>query len=291
MDFLQLTASGLANGCIYGLIALGFVLIYKVTEQINFAQGDMMMLGAFLAIGLGNEARLGLPFPVACAGAVVLTAGLGWALERTALRAVFGAPQMAVAILTIAIGFVMRFAAGAAWGHDPQLLEGPFLGKQLSLGGVVLGLVDIAIVLATLLLTGVLYLYFRHAYGGLAMRAASQNQLAAYCMGISVRRVHGRVWALAGGAAAVAGILFASKGTVDPSAGLLGIKAFAAAVIGGLGSLPGALLGGVVIGLAEQFASRAAPPGFTQIAPYAVLILVLWLRPSGLLPQRRDKNA
>ena len=291
MEVVQLIVSGLANGCVYGLIALGFVLVYKVTEQINFAQGDMMMLGAFVALGLGNTTHLGLPFPVACVGAVLIMAGIGWLMERTILRQAFGQSQMAVAILTIALGFLLRFAAGAIWGHDPVALESPIAGAYRSFGGVALGLDEIAVIVVTLVLTGLLFVFFRRTRLGIAMQASSQNQLAAYYVGIPVRRVHGLTWALAGATAAVSGILFASKGSIDPTAGYLGIKAFAAAVIGGFGSLPGALLGGLVVGLIEQFAARYIESGFAQIAPYTVLIVVLLVRPSGIIPQVREKKA
>ena len=122
------------------------------------------------------------------------------------------------------------------------------------------------------------------------MQAASQNQLAAYYMGVPVKRIQGLIWGLAGVVAGVAGILFATKGAVDPSTGLLGIKAFAAAVIGGFGSLPGALIGGLVVGVIEPFASRYMPPGYSQIAPYALLLIVLVFRPSGLFSQMRSKK-
>ncbi len=291
MEVLQLMVSGLANGCIYGLIALGFVLIYKVTEQINFAQGDMMMLGAFIALGLGNASHMGLPFPLACLGAVLAMAGIGWFLERAVLRRAFGESQMAVAMLTIALGFLIRFAAGAIWGHTPVVLASPIAGIYLSVGGVALGVDEIAVVLATMVLTAGLYLFFIWTRLGVAMQAASQNQLAAYYVGIPVRRIHGLVWALAGATAAISGILFASKGSIDPSTGFLGIKAFAAAVIGGFGSLPGALLGGLVVGIIEQFAARYIDAGYAQIAPYLVMILVLILRPHGLIAQVRGKKA
>ncbi|MCY4452823.1 MAG: branched-chain amino acid ABC transporter permease [Immundisolibacterales bacterium] len=290
MDSLQLIVSGLANGCVYGLIALGFVLIYKATEQVNFAQGDMMMLGAFTALGLANDSHLGLPFWVACIGAVVIVAAVGWLLERTVLRRVFGQSQLAVVILTIALGFVLRFVAGTIWGHDPLTLESPIAGVNVRLGGLVLGLDEIAVVLVTLLLTAALFAFFRRTKLGVAMQASSQNQLAAYYMGIPVKRIHGFTWALAGATAAVAGILFASKGSIDPNTGLLGIKAFAAAVIGGFGSLPGALAGGLVVGLIEPFAARYVASGYSQVAPYALMLVVLILRPHGILSQVHGKK-
>ena len=290
LGVLQLIVSGLANGCVYGLIALGFVLIYKATEQVNFAQGDLMMLGAFTALGLANDTHLGLPFWVACIGAILIVAAVGWLLERTVLRHVFGQSQLAVVILTIALGFVLRFLAGAIWGHDPVALESPVAGVNVRFGGLVLGLDEIATIVVTLLLTGLLFAFFSRTKLGVAMQASSQNQLAAYYMGIPVKRIQGLVWALAGATAAVAGILFASKGSIDPNTGLLGIKAFAAAVIGGFGSLPGALVGGLVVGLIEPFAARYVEAGYSQIAPYALMLVVLVLRPHGILSQVSSKK-
>ncbi len=290
MDALQLLVSGLANGCIYGLIALGFVLIYKATEAVNFAQGDMMMLGAFLTLGLNNEAWMGLPFWVSVPVAIAGMAALGYLLDALLLRRMFGQSQIAVVILTIALGFILRFVAGVIWGHEPQSLESPIAGMDLRIGGIVLGLDEIAVIIVTLLLTGVLWLFFARTRLGLAMQATSQNQLAAYYMGIPVKRIHSLTWALAGAMAAIAGILFATKGAIDPNSGLLGIKAFAAAVIGGFGSLPGALLGGLIVGLVEPFAARYIAAGFSQIMPYLILLLILVFRPDGILAQVRQKK-
>lgn len=290
MDVLQLLVSGLANGCVYGLIALGFVLIYKATEAVNFAQGDLMMLGAFVTLGLVNPEYAGLPFWVALPLVFLIMGGIGYLIDATILRMVFGQSQIAVIILTIAMGFVIRFAAGTIWGHEPQSLHSPLAFGDFRFGGVVLGSVDLAVILVTLVLTGLLWLFFQKTKVGLAMQAASQNQMAAYYMGIPVKRVQGMVWALAGIVAAVAGILYASKGALEPNAGFIGIKAFAAAVIGGFGSLPGALMGGLIVGVIEPFAARYLPPGYSQIAPYALLILVLVFRPHGLFAQVRAKK-
>ncbi len=290
MDVLQLFVSGLANGCVYGLIALGFVLIYKATEAVNFAQGDFMMLGAFVCLGLTNPEYMGLPFWVAVPLAIVAMGVFGYLLDVLVLRHMFGQSQIAVVILTIAIGFVLRFAAGIIWGHEPTSLHTPMDGKYARFGGLVLGLNEVAVIVTTFVLTLLLYFYFNRTRLGVAMQAASQNQLAAYYMGIPVRRLHSLVWALAGALAAVAGILFASKGSIDPSTGLLGIKAFAAAIIGGFGSLPGALLGGIIVGLIEPFASYYIPAGYSQMMPYLLLFLILVVRPHGILAQIHSKK-
>ena len=290
MDVLQLIVSGLANGCVYGLIALGFVLIYKATEAVNFAQGDFMMLGAFITLGLTNDQFWGLPFWVSEPIAIVAMGIFGYLLDMIVLRRMFGQSQVAVVILTIALGFVLRFFAGLIWGHQPISLESPIAGKDVRFGGLVLGLDEVTIIIVTVVLTVLLYFYFNRTKLGVAMQAASQNQLAAYYMGIPVKRVHSLIWALAGAVAAVAGILFASKGSIDPSIGLLGIKAFAAAVIGGFGSLPGALLGGIIVGLIEPFASYYIAAGYSQIMPYLLLFLILVFRPHGILAQVHRKK-
>ncbi|HBV54134.1 MAG TPA: branched-chain amino acid ABC transporter permease [Rhodobacteraceae bacterium] len=290
MEVLQLLISGLANGCVYGLVALGFVLIYKATEAVNFSQGDFMMLGAFVTLGFVNPEYMGLPFWVALPLVFLVMGLFGYLLDLIVLRAVFGQSQVAVIILTIAIGFVIRFSVGLIWGHEPQSLHSPLALGDVRLGSLVLGLADVAVIITTFVMTVLLWQFFQRTKIGLAMQAASQNQMAAYYMGIPVKRVQGMVWALGGIVAAVAGILYASKGSMDPTAGFIGIKAFAAAVIGGFGSLPGALAGGLIVGIIEPFAARYLPPGYSQIAPYALLIAVLLFRPHGLFAQVRTKK-
>ncbi len=290
MDAVQLLVSGLANGCVYGLIAMGFVLIYKATEAINFAQGDMMMFGAFVALGLTNEHYWALPFWLSVPATLVIMGTIGYLLDAVILRRMFGQSQIGVVILTIALGFVARFAAGAIWGHEPQSLESPLAGRDVRLAGLVLGLDELFVIVVTVALTVFLYLFFVTTKTGVAMQAASQNQLAAYYMGIPVKRIHSTIWALSGVVAAIAGILFASKGSIDPSTGLLGIKAFAAAVIGGLGSLPGALLGGLIIGVVEPFSARYLGGDLARLMPYLILVAILIFRPHGILSQIQAKK-
>ena len=293
MEFIQILVSGVANGCVYGLIALGFVLIYKATEAVNFAQGDFMMLGAFFCLGFTNADFLGLNFWLAVPMAIIAMGIFGYLFDWGILRHMSGQSQTSIVVLTIAIGFILRFAAGTIWSHEPVSLETPFAGEYGRSGGIVLGVNEILIVVATVILTFGLYLFFSRTKLGVAMQAASQNQLAAYYMGIPVKRIQSLVWGLSGMVAAIAGILFASKGAIDPSSGLLGIKAFAAAAIGGFGSLPGALVGGLIIGLVEPLSARYAPDGFAgiaRIAPYAILIIVLIFRPGGLFSQTQKKK-
>lgn len=291
MDNLQLLISGIANGCIYGLLALGFVLIYKATEAVNFAQGDMLMLGAFLGITVINSNYMDMPFLAGLIAAAVVLGIFGYLLDRLVLRGIFGQPQFAMVILTIALGFLLRFFAGVTWGYDPISLQSPFAGRILEVGGLTIPMVDAVIIVATVLLTTTLYFFFARTRLGVAMQACSQNQMAAYYMGIPVKRINAIVWALSGVLAAIAGVLFAAKGAIEPSTGLVfGIKAFAAAVIGGLGSLPGALAGGLLVGVVEPFASRYLPSGFGPIAPYALMLMVLIMRPGGLFAQIKQKK-
>jgi branched-chain amino acid transport system permease protein len=249
-----------------------------------------MMLGAFVMVGLVNETHLGLNFWLAVPLAILIMGALGWLFDIGVMRFMFGQNQTAIVILTIALGFVIRFVAGLIWGHEPLNLESPLAGSFVQVGGVTLRLAEIAIIIVTLILTLSLWQFFQRTKAGLAMQASSQNQMAAYYMGIPVKRVQGAIWALAAAVACVAGILYASESSLDVSAGFIGIKAFAAAVIGGFGSLPGALVGGLIVGVIEPFAARYLAPGYSQVAPYALLILVLIFRPHGLFAQVRTKK-
>jgi branched-chain amino acid transport system permease protein len=290
MELLQLAVGGLANGCIYGLVALGFVMIYKASEGVNFAQGDMMMLGAFIALGFGNSDQLGLSFWLAVPLAIAVMFGVGWGVERVVVRRLFGQPQFALVILTIAMGFVFRFIAGSIWGYSPLVLETPFSGQNFGAGGVVISLADLVAIGVTLVLTLALWLFFSRTRVGLAAQAASQNQMAAYIVGVPVMRINSLTWGLAGAVATVAGVLYATRGALDPNIGLLGIKAFAAAVIGGLGSLPGALIGGLIIGVIEPIAGRYAPGELAIMSPYLIMLVVLVTRPGGLFAQIHAKK-
>lgn len=285
---LQLVVNGAAAGCIYGLIALGFVLIYKATEMVNFAQGDIMMLGGFFAFAL--IAHWGLPYWIGALLAIALTAAFGYALDAVLLRRVIGQPQFAVVMLTLGLGFIFRAAAGIIWGYDSVGFNTPFTNRTVNLGGLVIGQDNISIIVGTVLLCLVLYVFFSRTRLGVAMQASSQNQLAAYYMGIPVRRVFSLIWAISAGVAALAGILLSPVSMIDVNMGFLGIKAFAAAVIGGFGSIPGALVGGVVVGIVEQLAGYYLPAGFQEVSANTVLLATLFLRPQGLFAESMGKR-
>ena len=290
MQLLQLTISGVAQGCIYGLIALGFVLIYKATETVSFAQGELMMLGAFC--GLALMTVLGFPFWLAVPSSIAAMAAFGWVAERAVIRPILGQPAFSIVMLTIGIGYVARGAITMipGMGTDTHTLPVPYRDTVFHLGGLVVNAVQIVVIAATAVLCGLLYVLFRHSKVGIAMQASSQNQLAAYYMGIPVRRLNGLVWALAAAVAAVAGLLLAPITFVHANMGLIGLKAFPAAVVGGFGSLPGAIVGGLVIGCVEAMAGFYLPEGFKDVAAYAVVLLMLVVKPNGLFGENLRKK-
>jgi branched-chain amino acid transport system permease protein len=288
-QFLQLFLAGVAQGCVYALVALGFVLIYKATETVNFAQGDLMMLGAFF--GLTASAILGWPYWATILFAVIVMAAVGMLIERTVIRPVLGYPTFTVVMITIGIGYILRGVVTMVpgWGTETYSLKTPFEGV-VRIGGAVLATEQLATIGLTAALCLVLYLFFRYAKLGVAMQATSQNQLAAYYMGIPVRTVFSLIWAIAAGVSAVAAILLTPISMVDVNMGYLGIKAFAAAVLGGFGSIPGALVGGVLIGIAEQLAGFYLPAGFQDVTANVVLLGTLILLPQGLFAEKMVKR-
>ena len=279
-SILQLTLNGLAVGCIYGLVALGFVLIYKTTELVNFAQGDLLMLGAFTCYMLvvWYDAGYWLAFAIA----VATVALFGAVLDAAVLRRVIGQPQFAVVMLTIGLGATFRSFASMTWGSEIYTLPTPFSARQTMVGKVSVSHEYVAIIVGTVLLCAVLYAFFTYTKVGVAMQATSQNQLAAYYMGIPVKRMFSLIWAISAGVAAVAGVLLAPVSLIDVNLGFIGLKAFAAAVLGGFGSIVGALIGGLTIGLIEMFAGTYLPQGFKDVAAYVVLLVVLAVRPQGM---------
>ena len=288
MEVIQLLISGISQGCVYGLIALGFVLIYKATEMVNFAQGDIMMLGAYVAITFISV--WDWPYWWAIPATIAVMAVIGVVVERLLLRPMIGEPHFAVLMLTIGLGFVLRAIAGAIWGNEPRALPTPFSGEVIKLGEAIIGYENLAIVVGTAVLCLLMWAFFRFTRLGVAMQAASQNQLAAFYVGIPVKRIYSLVWALSAAIAGVAGILTAPVSLVDPLIGFVGIKAFAAAIVGGFGSMPGAIIGGLLVGLVEQFAGLYLPPGFSDMSAYVLLLIVLMVRPQGLFATMQKKK-
>ena len=290
MQVLQLLISGVAQGCIYGLIALGFVLIYKGTETVSFAQGDLMMVGAFG--GLAAMTMLGFPYWLSVLSAVAGMALFGVLLERLVIRPILGQPALSIVMLTIGIGYVARglITMIPNIGTETLTFPVPYKDEIWNVGGLVLNVEQLVVIAATAVLCVILFALFRFSKIGIAMQAVSQNQLAAYYMGIPVKRLNGLVWGLASAVAAIAGLLLAPITFVHANMGFIGMKAFPAAVVGGFGSLPGAIVGGLVIGTVEAFAGFYLPDGFKDTAPYIAVLIMLMVKPNGLFGEKLRKK-
>ncbi len=290
MQFLQLVISGISQGCIYGLIALGFVLIYKATETVSFAQGEMMMLGAFA--GLALMTALNFPFWITIPSVMLAMAAFGVLLERVVIRPILGQPAFSIVMLTIGIGYVARglITMIPGIGTETHTLPVPYKDQITNWHGLVINWEQMAIIAATAVLCALLFLMFRYSKMGIAMQAASQNQLAAYYMGIPVKRLNGLVWGLSAAVAAIAGLLLAPITFVHANMGFIGLKAFPAAVVGGFGSLPGAIVGGIIIGLVESLSGFYLPEGVKDIAAYIVVLVMLMVKPNGLFGEKLRKK-
>jgi branched-chain amino acid transport system permease protein len=290
LQVLQVLISGIAQGCIYGLIALGFVLIYKASEAVSFCQGELMMLGAFL--GLAVLTMLGWPFWLVVPSTVLAMAAFGMLAERLVIRPILGQPTFSIVMLTIGIGYVMRglITMIPGIGTETHTLPVPYKDAVIPLGGVVLAVEQLVVIAATAVLCLGLYLLFSKSKVGIAMQAASQNQLAAYYMGIPVKRLNTLVWGLASAVAAIAGLLLAPITFVHANMGFIGLKAFPAAVVGGFGSLPGAIVGGIIIGVVESLSGFYLPEGFKDIAAYVVVLVMLMVKPNGLFGENLRKK-
>ena len=290
LQLVQLLISGIAQGCIYGLIALGFVLIYKATETVSFAQGDLMMVGAFG--GLAAMTALGFPYWLAVPAAIIAMMLVGVLIERAVIRPILGQPAFSIVMLTIGVGYVLRgiITMIPDVGTDTHTLPVPYAGQVLRSGALVLSAEQLVVIGSTAVLCLLLFALFRYSTLGIAMQASSQNQLAAYYMGIPVKRLNGLVWGLAAGVAAIAGLLLAPITFVHANMGFIGLKAFPAAVVGGFSSLPGAIVGGLVIGIVEAVSGFYLPEGFKDIAPYVVVLLMLLLKPNGLFGDKLRKK-
>ncbi len=290
MQFIQLVISGIAQGCIYGLIALGFVLIYKATETVSFAQGELMMLGAFL--GLAGMTMLGFPFWLAVLSSILAMGLFGVLLERVVIRPILGQPAFSIVMLTIGIGYVARGAVTMIpnVGTETHTLPVPYKDVVWTMGTLVLSAEHLVVIAVTAVLCVLLFALFRYTRLGIAMQASSQNQLAAYYMGIPVKRLNGLVWGLAAAVAAIAGLLLAPITFVYANMGFIGLKAFPAAVVGGFGSLPGAIIGGLVIGIVESLSGFYLPEGVKDIAAYIVVLIMLMVKPNGLFGEKLRKK-
>jgi len=280
-DVIQLAINGMAIGAIYALVALGLVLTYKATEVLNFIHGDLLMASSF--IGWGLIAVLKWPFWLAVLATIAIAMVFSWVLDARVMRLIVGQPQFSGVMLTIGIAFMLRGLVSMTFGPESRNYPTPWTNQKTQLGELVIADLSLVIVATALLVTLALFWFLRRTNLGVAIQAASQNQLAAFLSGIRVKRVTSLVWALTGGIAALCGLLLAPTALVDISLWFVMIKALAAVVLGGFGSIPGAILGGLLLGVIEQFAGVYLPDGYKDAVAYLVLIGVLILWPRGLL--------
>lgn len=278
---IQVGASGLATGSIYSLVAISLIIVYNATRTINFAQGEMLMISTF--VGFTASGTLRLPFPLAFLVGIVAAAALALLIERLIIRHAIAATHFDVLIITLGLSLALRSLAGIVWTHDEFPFPSPFAERPLALGPVRIAPISLGIIGASVLLMVGLFVLFRFTKLGRAMRAVSQNQRAALLMGISVERVYSASWILAAVVGAIAGFLIAPVIFLSSKMGLIVINGFTAAILGGFGSLPGAVLGGMALGVLENLAPLYLPSGIKYSVPFLVLIGILVLRPSGLL--------
>ena len=287
-DFLQLCFAGLALGALYALVALGFVVIYKATGVINFAQGGLVLLGAYLTYDFTRT--LHLPFALSVVLAMAGSALVGALVERVVLRRMVGQPVFAVLMITIGLLFIIEQVVTGVWGFDRLNLGDPWGIRKMQAGSLVFSVKDIwTIGVAAVVLTG-FFLFFRYSTMGVAMRATAFDAEAAMAQGISARRVFALSWAISGAVATLAGVMLtAGAAGVRPDIEFVALLAFPAIILGGLDSPAGAVVGGVLIGLTQTltagYQQKYAPwlgEGFSGVMPYVVMILILMVRPYGL---------
>jgi branched-chain amino acid transport system permease protein len=287
--FLQNCFAGLALGSTYALVALGFVVIFKSTGVINFAQGGLLALGAYLGYTFANN--LALAFGVAILLACLVAAIVGAGFERIVLRRMVGQPPFAVIMITIGLLFVLEPVVTAIWGFDNKQVRNPWNIQTVQVGGLVFGVRDLWTIGLTAAVVAAFFVFFRYSSLGLAMRVTAFDPEAALAQGISARRVYAVSWAIAAALAALAGIaLAAGPGGLSPSIGDIALGAFPAMIVGGMDSTAGAVLGGLVVGFAEALTRGYqdqlfswAGENVSVIVPYLLMIVILLIRPYGLL--------
>jgi branched-chain amino acid transport system permease protein len=291
----QQLVNGLVLGSLYALIAVGFTMIYGIVRLINFAHGDVLMVGAFGAFAL--LAVLELPLWVAIVAVLALGALLAMLIDLVAFRPQRGAPQVNGFITSLGVSILIQNLAILTLSGQPRPFNLPdWIRGTLGVPGIRVTVLDLAIVVTTLGILAALSLFVRRSRLGMAMRATAENPLAAALMGIRINRAIATAFALGGALAGIAGVFWAGRaGQIEPLMGVLpGLKAFVAAVIGGVGSLPGAVLGGFLLGFAEVFFVGMLPPAYGAYRDafvFGLLILVLLVVPNGLLGRSAEERA
>ncbi len=296
-EFVQQLFNGLSLGSIYALIALGYTMIYGILRFINFAHGDVFMIGAFSGFYLGNAlgitsdmglAALPLSF-VVLLGSMVACSLLGFAIEKLAYKPLRNSPKLAILITAIGVSLFLEYTGQLVFGPDPKSFPTLIENKPvLNIAGAVIGTNPLAVLITALVLMFVLRIIVMKTRIGTAMRAVSYNQTAASLMGININRVITFTFIIGSSLAGAAGILYGlNYPSIDPLMGILpGLKAFVAAVLGGIGNIPGAALGGMIIGLVETFVVGYISPTYRDAIAFGILILILLFKPTGILGKK-----
>lgn len=281
--FIQLVVSGLSVGSIYAIIGIGFVIIYKSTKILNFAHGEVMMIGAYLCMVLISRFHLG--FLAAFAITIFFSAGLGVFLERVIFRPMIGQPVFAAVIITLGLSILLRTSTGMVFGYGNQIFPSPFDEKPILIKSIVISPAHAWTFFVSCGVVAFLIAFFRYSTIGISMRAAAENQINAFILGVNVRRVFSITWLIASITAALSGILLSTVHVMNTNLSMVAIKAFPAIILGGLNSVGGALLGGLVIGVVENLVGgyfETQMPGIKEISAYILLFVILVIKPYGL---------
>jgi branched-chain amino acid transport system permease protein len=284
----QMIVSGIALGAIYGLVALGVVLVHKATGILNFAHGEMLMVTTFVALSLLS---FGLPYWIAVVGTLAFAAGFGLLVETTLVRKLIGAPLLSTALVCLGLFLILGDVAVWVWGKDPHMFPSPFSEKPIALGSVLLSPSDIGPIIVCGGLALGLYLFFRFTKVGVAMQATMDNQTAARLMGIPVKRMFALSWVLATMVGAIAGLLIAPIIFLHFTFMQTILHfAFAAAVLGGINSLPGAMIGGVILGVVTNLVGFYFSSALKEAMPFLIMLAILIVRPQGLMSREVEKK-
>ncbi len=294
--FLQFLVFGISLGCVYALVALGFTIIFKASGVINFAQGELLLVGAFVVSA--GVFQYHLSVLLALLVGVIFTVVIGLLFERFVLRRMIGRPVFSILMITIGLDILLLTAVDVRFGSDARASATPVPSDaSFVLGGVRILTNEVIAVAVTIACCLALFLFFRFTKYGLAMRATALDQEAALAMGINIRTVYALAWGIAAAIATIGGVLLPpalAQSTIDLSTGQVALRAVPAIILGGLDSVSGAVVGGVIIGLTEQFIAGYEAPfekfvghSFYEIAPYLLMIAILLIRPYGLFGSRK----
>lgn len=287
--FFSLIVNGISIGMLYALIALGFVLVYKATEALNFAQGEFVMLSGYIAAALLTAK--GMPVIGAIIGTIAIMVGFGFALERVVLRPLLGRPIVAVIMATIGLAAILRGLPPLTFGAETRAVPLPIGDDPLVIGPATVPPIQAIGFVVTLIFLGGFTWFFRKSRTGVALRAVAENQQVAAAMGINVERYFALAWAMAGVASAVSGIVWGNMLGVDVQLALVGLKVFPVVILGGLDSIAGAVVGGLTVGVVESLTAGYVDPyvggGTKDFAPYLLMIVALMFRPYGLFGKRK----